>query len=221
MSASAASAAASASASADLKSLKASSAEYAAQIKELTEKKDAIDRQIDCLTALPKYIDATILSLKRHFGTSTKWLSAIRTALTENLTSTPVYTRDTDILEPGVTEGNEYVTYYWNGVKVLYGNYFVTNDDSPAPFYKSDDSPSHVGEEDEDEEAEAEAEAEDEDEDEDEEDECYDKYAGKIRRACIDLYQEKKWKGFKDFNMKHIPILIAYMNYKIERIDEL
>ena len=40
-----------------------------------------------------------------------------------------------------------------------------------------------------------------------------------VRINCIYTYTEKKWDNFKDFDLKYIPILIAYMKNDLVGID--
>ena len=40
-----------------------------------------------------------------------------------------------------------------------------------------------------------------------------------VRTDCIYTYTEKNWDNFKDFNLKYIPILIAYMKNDLVGID--
>ena len=40
-----------------------------------------------------------------------------------------------------------------------------------------------------------------------------------LRINCIYIYSEENWDNFKDFNLKYIPILIAYMKNNLIGID--
>ena len=209
----------SASAPSDLESLKASLAAYDAQIKELTEKKQVIERQLNRLVTIPNYINYIIKTLKGHFGPSNEWESAVRTALTENLTSKPFYRRKIAPSDPGFVECFKGIEYDWNDKKVIYGIVSLSNqnlygdaeddEDTPSAFYQSNDptEPRLVGD--------------DGKEIVYDHQRIYSDYADRIREMCISIYNEKKWEKIETFNMKYIPILAGYINKKIERIDEL
>lgn len=166
--------------------IKATIAEYTAQIEELREKKAAAEREYDQLVTLPKYIDDSMETLVKHFGPNAEWEAIIREALTENLTSTPVCENEAVWQERGVCEDHETVTYHWKEVRIAYRSPVERESwrsSTPEPYFVCayDDG-----------------------------DDAEDVYC-----VCVNLRRRRKWDDCAELSLIYMPILVAYLDGNI------
>lgn len=184
---------------------KASAAEHIAAIRseleELSARQDALLKELEIIEAIPKYITRAITALVGRFGPNAVEEARIREGLTAGLTSLPkcVYEREYPkydynsgyMYDGSVYEDVQRISYTWCGKPITYR--VVCEDETYREFRKH--AISVWG--------------------------CTDQMSRNVYEVYGWCIKSRRWSEVATFDIRYIPILVAYTEDTIETCHSL
>ena len=152
-----------------------------AEIEELDARSAALKLELNQLEKVPAYIDKAIKLLSGTAGKNITWQNKVRKILEEHLKSEPEYEGRHEYTKRADLIITNTVEYNWDGKKYIYSYLQVSDDDERRAYFGDD---------------------------------YYSKDASMgtdpygLQDACVGF---GSWKDLDDFDMKYLPVLIAYL----------